>query len=138
MTPARGWRVDDYAKLVVALADRLGIERFSVVGHSFGVRIAIALASAERSRVDSMVLTGAAGPRAVLLRQGRAREGGKAIGWLGPPGPVGAGAHPPPLSDDFRPTARAPPTSCLCTGCAMEHGLLAWGELPMERAGERF
>lgn len=59
--PSGGWSVDRYAKLVVELADHLGIERFHVFGHSFGARIALKLAAAHPNRVDRVLLTGAAG-----------------------------------------------------------------------------
>ena len=34
--PPEGWGVDDYAAWVIALLDRLGIERTHIVGHSNG------------------------------------------------------------------------------------------------------
>lgn len=59
--PREGWRVGDYAALVIEGVQRLGVERFSIVGHSFGARVAIVLASERPELVARLVLTGAAG-----------------------------------------------------------------------------
>jgi pimeloyl-ACP methyl ester carboxylesterase len=61
--PPQGWGVEEYASWVLALLDRLGIDRAHVVGHSNGGRIAIALAAAHPGRVDRLVLTDSAGIR---------------------------------------------------------------------------
>jgi pimeloyl-ACP methyl ester carboxylesterase len=61
--PPRAWGVDDHSAWVIALLDRLGVERTHVVGHSHGGRIAIALAATRPERVDKLVLTDSAGIR---------------------------------------------------------------------------
>lgn len=61
--PPAAWGVDEYSAWVIALLDRLGIERTHVVGHSNGGRIAIALAAARPERVARLVLTDSAGIR---------------------------------------------------------------------------
>jgi pimeloyl-ACP methyl ester carboxylesterase len=61
--PPEPWGVDEYARWVLALLDRLGIERAHIVGHSNGGRIAIALAAAHPGRVHRLVLTDSAGIR---------------------------------------------------------------------------
>jgi pimeloyl-ACP methyl ester carboxylesterase len=61
--PPRAWGVDDYSAWVIALLDRLGVERTHVAGHSNGGRIAIALAATRPERVDKLVLTDSAGIR---------------------------------------------------------------------------
>jgi pimeloyl-ACP methyl ester carboxylesterase len=61
--PHEAWGVDDYAAWVIALLDRLGIERAHIVGHSNGGRVAIALATAHPERVGRLVLTDSAGIR---------------------------------------------------------------------------
>jgi pimeloyl-ACP methyl ester carboxylesterase len=73
--PARAWGVDEYASWVLALLDRLGIERTHVVGHSNGGRVAIALAAAHPDRVGGLVLADSAGipPRRGLRHQWRVR-----------------------------------------------------------------
>jgi len=57
------WGNADYARLVVRLADALGIGRFALIGHSRGAAIALVLATEpdSRDRVERMVLTGGAG-----------------------------------------------------------------------------
>lgn len=73
--PPRAWGVDEYAAWVLALLDRLGIERAHILAHSNGGRIAIALAAAHPERVDRLVLTDSAGirPRHGLRHQARVR-----------------------------------------------------------------
>lgn len=61
--PPRAWGVDEYAAWVLLLLDRLGIDRASIVGHSNGGRIAIAIAVAAPHRVSRLVLTDSAGIR---------------------------------------------------------------------------
>lgn len=61
--PAEVWGVADYTDCVEALCDALGIESPHVVGHSFGGRVAVMLAS--RRPVSRLVLTDAAGVKPV-------------------------------------------------------------------------
>ncbi|MEO8899091.1 MAG: alpha/beta hydrolase [Candidatus Dormibacter sp.] len=61
--PPRAWGVDEYSAWVVALLDRLGVERAHVVGHSNGGRIAITLAATRPERVAKLVLADSAGIR---------------------------------------------------------------------------
>jgi pimeloyl-ACP methyl ester carboxylesterase len=61
--PPAAWGPDEYASWVVALLDRLRIERAHVVGHSNGGRIAIALAADRPDRVGRLVLVDSAGIR---------------------------------------------------------------------------
>jgi pimeloyl-ACP methyl ester carboxylesterase len=63
LPPPDAWGVDEYAAWVIALLDRLGIERAHVVGHSNGGRVAIAVATAHPGRVGRLVLTDSAGIR---------------------------------------------------------------------------
>lgn len=53
--------VYDYAEILKETADICGFCTFSVVAHSFGCRIALKFAALYPGRVESMVLTGAAG-----------------------------------------------------------------------------
>jgi pimeloyl-ACP methyl ester carboxylesterase len=59
--PPEPWDVGAYARLVLRACDELGLERFSVVGHSFGARVGIVLAATHPERIARMLLTGAAG-----------------------------------------------------------------------------
>jgi pimeloyl-ACP methyl ester carboxylesterase len=88
MVPA-AWTNADFARLVVRLADQLGIERFALVGHSRGAAISLVLASdpATRGRIERMVLTGAAGikPRRKPAYYGKVAmaKAGRVIGAVG-------------------------------------------------------
>jgi pimeloyl-ACP methyl ester carboxylesterase len=59
--PPESWDVAAYGRFVLTACDELGLERFSVVGHSFGARIGIVLGATHPDRIARMVLTGAAG-----------------------------------------------------------------------------
>ena len=61
--PPVPWGTAEYTGWVIALLDRLEVERCDIVGHSNGGRIAAVLAAAHPGRVDKLVLTGAAGVR---------------------------------------------------------------------------
>ena len=57
--PREVWGVEEYTRSVEALVRELGIERPTLIGHSFGGRVAIVFAS--RNEVERVVLTDAAG-----------------------------------------------------------------------------
>jgi pimeloyl-ACP methyl ester carboxylesterase len=61
--PPAAWSVEDYAVWTLALLDRRGLDRVHVVGHSFGGRVAIKMASRWPERVERLVLTASAGIR---------------------------------------------------------------------------
>ena len=71
--PPQAWSVEDYARWVLALLDRCGIERTPVVGHSFGGRVAIKLATIAPARVERLILTASAGIRPRQTLGGRLR-----------------------------------------------------------------
>jgi non-heme chloroperoxidase len=58
--PDRDYRVEDFSDDVAAFLDALGIERASVVGHSFGSFVARRFALAHPDRLDRLVLIGSA------------------------------------------------------------------------------
>lgn len=57
--PPAVWGVEEYTQLVEKLIDRLGFKRPVLLGHSFGGRVAILLAS--RNEISKVVLVDAAG-----------------------------------------------------------------------------
>jgi pimeloyl-ACP methyl ester carboxylesterase len=73
--PPAPWGTAEYVAWVVALLDRLGVERCDVIGHSNGGRIAVVLAASHAGRVRKVVLTGSAGirPRHTLAYHLRVR-----------------------------------------------------------------
>jgi len=54
--PETGYDVGTLAKDVLGLADNLGIERISVVGHDWGGPVAFAVAVSDRSRVERVAI----------------------------------------------------------------------------------
>ncbi|MCM1451657.1 MAG: alpha/beta hydrolase [Clostridium sp.] len=59
--PAASWGVYDYADWLLNAMKAIGIERASLLGHSYGGRIAIAFAAAHPQMVDKLILVDAAG-----------------------------------------------------------------------------
>jgi pimeloyl-ACP methyl ester carboxylesterase len=94
--PPAAWSVDDFVELTVGVMAALGIARASVLGHSFGGRVAIKLAAAQPEMVDRLVLVDSAGvppPRTVGRRAKRlASRFANATGRLGRPGQAVRGA----------------------------------------------
>jgi len=54
--PRSGYSIERQAQLVSAILDRLGVERFTVIGHSMGGEVATALAEINPQRVERIVL----------------------------------------------------------------------------------
>jgi pimeloyl-ACP methyl ester carboxylesterase len=86
--PPVPWGVGDYAVCLRRLLDRLEIEKSTLIGHSFGGRVAIVYATTWPEQVDRLILVDSAGIRpATTPRQqaiGLAARAGKAV--LGLPG----------------------------------------------------
>jgi pimeloyl-ACP methyl ester carboxylesterase len=61
--PPQTWGVGDYVQFIVAYLNAAGLDRVSVLGHSFGGRIALVLAAEYPARVHKMVLANSAGLR---------------------------------------------------------------------------
>jgi len=59
--PDGDYHLEAYVRRIVALLDSLGVERFALVGNSFGGAISIAIAHAHPARVTKLVLVDAAG-----------------------------------------------------------------------------
>ncbi len=62
--PPSAWGAQDYADHILRLKQEAGIERAALVGHSFGGRVAIALAASQPARVSRLALVAGAGIRA--------------------------------------------------------------------------
>ncbi len=89
--PPATWTVDDFVRLTLDVMAGLGVERASMLGHSFGGRVAIKLAAAYPDRVDHLVLVDSAGvpPRRTvrrILKRTASRLANAAGRHLGPPG----------------------------------------------------
>ena len=86
--PAGPYALDDLVDDVVALLDRLGVERAHVVGLSLGGMTAMRLAAREPHRVDRLALlctSASLGPASAWAERAAAvRAGGTAA--VGPPG----------------------------------------------------
>jgi pimeloyl-ACP methyl ester carboxylesterase len=54
--PASGYFIERQAQLVSSVLDRLGVDRFTVVGHSMGGEVATALATMKPERIERMIL----------------------------------------------------------------------------------
>jgi pimeloyl-ACP methyl ester carboxylesterase len=54
--PRSGYSIEQQASLVVGVLDKLGVDRFTVIGHSMGGEVATALAEAIPVRVERIVL----------------------------------------------------------------------------------
>ena len=89
--PPGTWTVDDFTNLTLDLMAALGLERPSIIGHSFGGRVAIKLAAAHPDRIERLVLVDSAGvpPRRTarrVLRRAASRFANAVGRHLGPPG----------------------------------------------------
>lgn len=61
--PPEPWTTEDYARFVLALLDQQGIDRCSVIGHSFGGRLVLQLTHLAPERLARLIITGGAGLR---------------------------------------------------------------------------
>ena len=59
----RPFCIDDYSEILKQITERFQYDKFSIVAHSFGCRIALKFAAKYPEKVEKMVLTGAAGLR---------------------------------------------------------------------------
>ena len=57
------WTIFTYANMVISLCEKLNIKKFNLVGHSFGGRVAIIVASIEKAKTQKLVLVDSAGVR---------------------------------------------------------------------------
>ena len=54
--PRSGYTIPRQAQLVVSVLDKLGVDRFAVVGHSMGGEVATAIAEMKPERIERMIL----------------------------------------------------------------------------------
>ena len=75
--PAGEWGVDDYAKFVKTFLAAAGVDKMHLMGHSFGGRISIKLATDPEfaPRIEKLVLTGSAGLKRRRTLLGKLRGG---------------------------------------------------------------
>ena len=94
--PPATWAVDDFVELTLGVLAALGVARTSILGHSFGGRVAIKLAAAHPEVVDRLVLVDSAGvpPPQTLTRRAKrlASRFANATGRLGRAGQAVRGA----------------------------------------------
>ena len=89
--PSSVWGVSDFARAVLKLLKNYNVEKVSIVGHSFGGRVAIWLSANYPSLVDKLVLVDSAGikPRRGLRykykvwRYKKAKKNGKDLSKFG-------------------------------------------------------
>jgi pimeloyl-ACP methyl ester carboxylesterase len=62
--PLGGYSTANQAELVIAALDRIGVERFTLVGHSFGGMVAFNIAARTPDRVAKLILVGSNAVRA--------------------------------------------------------------------------
>ena len=55
------WTIFTYVHMICSLCEKLKIEKFSVLGHSFGGRVAILLAALNKTKFGNLVLVDSAG-----------------------------------------------------------------------------
>jgi pimeloyl-ACP methyl ester carboxylesterase len=88
--PPEAWDSEDYARFVASLLEQAGISRCHVIGHSFGGRVAICLATQKPDLISRLVLCDSAGLRPKRGLEYRLRVAlaklGRLLGLFGPPG----------------------------------------------------
>lgn len=59
--PPQPWRVEDYARWVVAYLDVAHLERVHLIGHSFGGRVSLVMGGTYPERIEKIALSNSAG-----------------------------------------------------------------------------
>ena len=60
-TPPEAWGLKEYSDFILNFIEAIGLKKFSLLGHSFGGRIAVKFAVTEPERVKGLILCDAAG-----------------------------------------------------------------------------
>lgn len=60
-TPPQPWDLKEYSDFILNLTESLGLKKFSLLGHSFGGRIAVKFTITHQDRVQSLILCDSAG-----------------------------------------------------------------------------
>lgn len=67
--PVKAWEVSDYVDFVLRFVKLAQLDKFVLIGHSFGGRIAIKLAAQHPEKIEKLILTGAAGIRFISFKE---------------------------------------------------------------------
>ena len=59
--PEKAWTVLDYKNFIIRFAEKIGLNQFSLLGHSFGGRISIKLAQKHPEKIKSLILCNSSG-----------------------------------------------------------------------------
>lgn len=59
--PEKAWTVVDYKNFIIRLIKEMGLNQFSLLGHSFGGRISIKLAQKHPEKIKSLILCNSSG-----------------------------------------------------------------------------
>ena len=94
--PAGSWGTPDYAAYVQDVLAKAGVERAHFLGHSYGAKTSLYLASTRPSLVEKLVLVGSSGLRTPPSLGARMKRGvsraARGAGRLGPPAALSATA----------------------------------------------
>jgi pimeloyl-ACP methyl ester carboxylesterase len=66
LTPPKPWTINDYTNLVFDFTEKLEIKDFTILGHSFGGRVAVRFIVRHPEKVKNLILVDAAGIKAKL------------------------------------------------------------------------
>lgn len=113
--PTGAWGTADYAGFVRDALAGLGIDKAHFVGHSFGAKTSLYIASTYPELVDKLLLVGSSGLRSAPSIKARAKraasKGARFAGRLGPPGrALRAAAYKRLASEDYRNAGPMRPT----------------------------
>jgi len=74
-SPPVSWEVGDYRDFIFSLVEKIGLEKISLMGHSFGGRVAIKFATLYPERLKNLILCSSAGikheltpPQKIILK----------------------------------------------------------------------